>query len=449
MQDWYKTQNFCLVPFLLMNSRGFGRVKICSQISGFMGVPKDEHFTSLQEFSQRSYSVDECYNLNDHSIEEIWNSKFMRAFRMAKINNVEMGCCRVCRKDETVGGGRDSKRQSVLAKLGEQHRWRVEQAIKNNGALQARPAWWDLRLSNRCNMACRMCLPQSSSKLLVEFRQNREKLTPLDHHNLQITEQEMAKNGWLADSDRFLEDFLDQARDIEVIELHGGEPTIEPGFWKLLSGLIESGHAENIKIVIHTNILKLTSDQIDILDCFQGGKFIASIDSIGRENDFLRYPSKWDDVKKNIPLFAKLGKGWIKNIHQTISAYQCCTVHKFLEFFEQLIVKHNLSLGWSFAFVTNPDWLCISNIPLHLRQAEAHRLQMFYERTPLVEESYFDHQRFRRELQRLINALNTDMPRKERAYQDFLKESAYFDEARSESATDVFPHYRELFLGES
>lgn len=420
-------------------------MKICSQISGFMGVPKDEHFTTLEEFKGRTYKVDECYNLNDHSIDEIWNSKFMREFRKAKLNNEQLACCRVCRKDETTGGGKSSKRKNVIEKLGVEYRARVEQAAQDDGYMATGPAWWDLRLSNRCNMGCRMCLPQSSSKLFVEFRKHREQLTKYDRTNLEITEQEMSQNGYLSDSDRFIEDFLKHAKDMKVIELHGGEPTIEPGFWKLLNGLIEDGSAAQIKVVIHTNILKLNREHIDILSQFKGGKFLASIDSVGEENDFLRYPSKWRDVEKNISLFAELPDSWQKIIHQTISAYQCCSVHKFLQYFETMIQKDNWRIGWSFAFVTNPTWLCLSNIPLHLRQAEADRLETFFEQTPLVNEAYFDYKHFRSSLRRLIEALRADMPRNDQAYENLLKETEYFDRTRNERVIDVFPHYKEIF----
>ena len=52
----------------------------------------------------------------------------------------------------------------------------VEEADKNDGYMKTLPTWWELRFSSICNQACRMCIPQTSSKIREEFAQYKDDL---------------------------------------------------------------------------------------------------------------------------------------------------------------------------------------------------------------------------------------------------------------------------------
>ena len=65
--------------------------------------------------------------------------------------------------------GAHSKRSATIDQYYEENKYLVEEADKNDGYMKTLPTWWELRLSSICNQACRMCIPQTSSKMREEF----------------------------------------------------------------------------------------------------------------------------------------------------------------------------------------------------------------------------------------------------------------------------------------
>ena len=64
-----KEENFCIVPFVQLNTRGKGDARVCCSIEGIdFGIPKE---MTLDEITPDTYSSDtNVYNLSKDKIEE-------------------------------------------------------------------------------------------------------------------------------------------------------------------------------------------------------------------------------------------------------------------------------------------------------------------------------------------------------------------------------------------
>ena len=96
--------NFCVVPFVQLNTRGKGDARVCCSIEGIdYGIPKD---LTLDEINDDTYSSDtDVYNLSQDKIEDLWNGKFMKDFRMRMLSGERISNCEFCFRMENSGFG--------------------------------------------------------------------------------------------------------------------------------------------------------------------------------------------------------------------------------------------------------------------------------------------------------------------------------------------------------
>ena len=92
-------------------------------------------------------------------------------------------------------------------------------------------------------------------------------------------------------------------KDFERLTVLGGEPFYDQVTFQLLEELVRTGKSKNIQVDLNTNMTAVTAGKMDFLvNNFRKVLIKASIDGIGPVNEYLRYPSKWDEIEKNIRL---------------------------------------------------------------------------------------------------------------------------------------------------
>ena len=181
----------------------------------------------------------------------------------------------------------------------------------SNGNLFGRKLSLNLRLfGNTCNLKCFMCnIKNSSSRIrqtekMMEF--NPEVGQMLRYSDL--SEELKVKGGFdlsASDPDTFnkcIEDIKKIANKIQSITIIGGEPFILPSHYKLLDALIDCGEAENIVLRYDSNLTKLHWSGCHIKDYvaeFKKIRISLSLDGHGNLNDYIRFPSKWDEIINN------------------------------------------------------------------------------------------------------------------------------------------------------
>jgi len=421
---------FCLLPFITLNTRPNGQVKPCSQVMDMPAIKKDSTADTILD------SKTDFFNLTVDSVEEIWNSEFMRDFRMKKINGEYIQFCETCYQEDAMGV--KSKRQSVIDKWYDENAHLVEEAKASNGYMKTKPVWWEMRLSSICNQACRMCIPQTSSKMRDEFAKFKDELPLPVKQNTEFAIKQYKNSGYLGDSEYFLNQFWENIGDVKYLELHGGEPTNDKVLWNLVEKIVEAGHSSHIHIHVHTNIHALKPRHIELWDNFKSGWIGVSIDAYAEENEYIRHGSDWNKIEENLKLLKGLGNHWTKWITSSVMAYNSCTMHRLLDWFVDYIETYQIKdLWWRMDPVTNPNMMRLEHVPLQMRIDAVGKLQHLYE---LDLDSHT-----RESIHSLENALKSTQLPKENSFVELKDYTKILDIKRNQKLSEVFPHLEKVF----
>lgn len=155
---------------------------------------------------------------------------------------------------------------------------------------------WDIRFSNLCNLACRMCGPESSTR----WYEDGEKM----YGKSWIESVKKAVNS-KKDSERLLETLLDGLSKTSEIYFVGGEPLIMPEHYIVLETILER-KLKNIYLRYNSNLTTL-GPKDRVLNLWkklieQGNKVEvgASIDGTGELAEYVRYGCRWEEVECNL-----------------------------------------------------------------------------------------------------------------------------------------------------
>ena len=289
------SKTFCPLPWIHLATRPNGEVRVCctANASG-AGILDDLSDVKTAGLVKKDGIA---MNLRDHTIEEVWNSEHMRRTRLQMLNGEIPSSCVKCFNEEAKGMG--SKR------LWETEEWkkRVDfdkliASTKEDGTAPVSIPYFDLRLGNLCQLKCVMCSPHDSSSWIKEWKLQYPKYKDKDL---------IADQGWDDQYDytwykkgSFIDSMKHQAFNIQELYFAGGEPLLIPEHYKILEFMVEEGYAKDCNLRYNSNGLELPDKLFKLWEHFKEVRFNFSIDAYGERNDYIRYPSKWADIEKNL-----------------------------------------------------------------------------------------------------------------------------------------------------
>ena len=199
-------------------------------------------------------------------------------------NGIKHDGCQKCFKEEQHGW--KSLRQW-------QNQWYPS---TNNQVSQDNPIYdLELRLGNFCNLKCLMCSPDQSSSIAAERHTHRERFIKIGTY---MGKAEMPYYWKEQDFKDFTESVL--IKDLRHVTVTGGEPFIIPEVVKFLELLVP--RAEDIRLNFNTNLTEVGDKLLAVLQKFKTIHIVISLEGIGAMNDYVRYPSRWEDIRSNIQL---------------------------------------------------------------------------------------------------------------------------------------------------
>lgn len=426
--EYKDNPKFCLMPFITLNTRPNGQVKPCSQVMGMPGIKQCTTADTILQSSNRAL------NLTTDSVNDIWNSEFMQDFRMKKANGEYISFCETCYQEDAMGV--ISKRQAVLNSYYDDNKHLVNEAVANNGLMTTMPVWWELRLSSICNQSCRMCIPQTSSKMREEFAKYKDELPMSVKQNTEAAIVQFNSHGYLGNSEFFLDQFWTNIADIKYLELHGGEPTADKTLWNLVEKVVASGYSKHMHVHVHTNIHSLQQRHVELWDQFKSGWIGVSIDAYKEENEYIRHGSKWTNIEDNLKLLNQLGPHWAKWITSSVMAYNSCTMHRLIKWFIDYVQEHKLeNVHWRMDAVVNPNLMRVEHIPMHLR------LQAIEQLMPLLGKLPNDDS-----ITSLMAVLRSTQSPSAGSFEELVEYTRVLDNKRNQSVENTFPHLKEVFV---
>mgnify|MGYP000406078617 CR=1 FL=1 len=364
---------FCVVPFVQLNTRGKGDARVCCSISGIdFGIPKDR---TLNTVNAGEYdATTPVYNLGEDTIQELWNSDFMRDFRMKMIQGEHIPNCEFCHRMEA--SGLTSKRITKNKKFLDKVLPLLEQYKKDKGYVEAMPQWWEIRLSTKCNLSCIMCSPNLSSMMFKEYSKWEREGTASNYMKGSLIIAKDSGEEYLSKSEFFKEQVLDNLEHAVFMEFRGGEVFADRDSIEFIRAITETEHAKNITLDISTNATLITDEVVDILNKFKGGILRFSIDAYGDEDELIRYHTDWNTVKECMLRCNKLKKGFRFLSQTTVQSANCTTLNKLIEFFDDFIQVNKYDrFDFGFTTVRGKDWMRHEMIPNSLRDKAIKKLK--------------------------------------------------------------------------
>jgi sulfatase maturation enzyme AslB (radical SAM superfamily) len=325
------------------------------------------------------------------NLKDAWNSNELRKMRLAMINGEKLEGCNVCYLQESSGrtSNREYANEEWFDKLGEKTiESRVDQAILNAGEIDFSVAYLDLRLGNLCNLKCRMCSPFNSSQIAKEHLN----LEQRDSAYKVVWASTFGKfdsrfndmQEWF-DKDVLWDQIIDMIPSLKKVYMTGGEPTLIENNFKFMQACIDKGRTD-IVLFFNTNCTNVNKKFTSLISQFDRVNINASIDGVGNVNDYIRAPSKWSQISRNIETLAE-----IPNVHlgvtPTVQIYNIFNLVKMLDWVQSLNKKYNRRIFIDFLINVHPHHLAVGILPDDIRHRVAIELidyknTYFHKHTP-------------------------------------------------------------------
>ncbi len=383
--------DFCYYPFFQVLLSADGKYMPCSHHTGFM-TENGKEITA-----------------DKYTIEDAWNSEYMRTLRDNFKNNVRHKGCVQCWKEQAMG---------LKPMRYDSYGYDIPESQVENPETPMRV---EINASNICNLRCRICWSHASSRWIKEAKEVYG-IEGEVHLNMTPENQRIIRS-WVP--------------HFSQIGFFGGEPLMSEENIELMRYCVKTGHAKHISLLINTNTTFYTDELIQLFKQFKNVYLNFSIDDIGKRFEYQRSGANWEQVVENLKKFVKHG-GYSGS--DQIQCKICCSVtsmniYYFPEYFE-FFNEHfpGLSVFWNLVY--QPWELSISLLPHEVKDLIAERLKNYVKTTYQMEE------RRTKTIENLISFLNAH---DERDFGEFFRHLARHDKYRQENFAEVFPEfYREI-----
>ena len=370
------SNTFCPLPWIHLATRPNGDVRLCCTANASGADVVDTKDVGLVK------QDGVVMNLRDHTIEEVWNSEQMRQTRLQMLAGEKPASCLKCYQEEHNGIVSKRQWETVVWK----ERIDVAEVVAKTtttGHLPVDIPYFDLRLGNMCQLKCVMCSPHDSSAWIKEWKIQYPKYKTIE---LQQDQQ------WDIDFDYtwyqkgvFLESMRAQAHNIKELYFAGGEPLLIPEHYKILEFMIAAGAAANCVLRYNSNGLELPEKLFELWNHFKQVKFNFSVDAMGARNDYIRYPSKWENVVANLKRLDDTPDNIVVNIACAVQLLNVMYVPELVHWKNSMNFKKiNLPpygaglIGTHLVYL--PSYLNVRVLPKHLKDKVSANIDYFCHR---------------------------------------------------------------------
>jgi len=288
-----KSPSFCVLPWIHLATRPNGDMRICC-VANASGADTGDYTVGLVKMEDG-----EPANFAKDLPTEAFNNDYMKSVRKTMLAGEVPASCTKCFKEEAEGIS--SKR---IWETGTWHYNDVDipkliEETEEDGSVPYKLQYLDLRLGHTCNLKCIMCSPHDSSLWVPEFK----KVYPIFQSDLikkqMAWDPESFNNQW-HENPEFWREIYDQIPNIKELYFAGGEPLLIKEHKEFLLEIIKRGYADKISLRYNTNGILINEGIIEIWEQFKKVKVGVSLDGMGDRVGYIRYPTEWETVEKNL-----------------------------------------------------------------------------------------------------------------------------------------------------
>lgn len=246
-----ENSSFCIYPFVLL-TEDQGHVTTCAR----SGTKITDSISTVGNFKT--------------------NSEFQKIRKKMLAGEKILPHCETCYDYENKGieSSRQFETLDWVSKLG-------LETLEDVKRLE-HPSYYEIRLSNKCNLMCRSCRPEHSHLIEKEYK----------IHNIQHPNPLPFKFS------SFDHVHIPSLNNKTRIYLTGGEPTVMQEFYDFCDQCIELGHTD-FDFTIGTNAQTFTPKFWSVIKHFTNMNFSVSVDGFGKYNDYQRWKSDFETVMSN------------------------------------------------------------------------------------------------------------------------------------------------------
>jgi MoaA/NifB/PqqE/SkfB family radical SAM enzyme len=368
------SKTFCPLPWIHVATRPNGDVRLCCTTNASGAGTTDIKEAGIVQADGKNM------NLRDHTLEEVWNSDFMKNTRLEMLNGKVPTSCTKCFDEESKGITSKRQWETVVWK----ERLDLESIVEQtqiDGSLPVYIPYFDLRLGNLCQLKCIMCSPHDSSAWIKEWKLQYPKYTVLELKQDQHWDDRNRDYTWYQKGS-FLDSIKSQLHYIKELYFAGGEPLLIPEHYKILELMVETGNAKNCVLRYNSNGLELPEKLFELWNHFKEVKFNFSIDALGARNDYIRYPSEWNKIVTNLERLDNTPDNIVVNIACAVQALNVLTIPELVKWKESKNFKKiNLPpygaglIGTHLVYL--PSYLNVRVLPKHLKDKVAKEVEYF------------------------------------------------------------------------
>ncbi len=245
------------------------------------------HFGTVSPCCLTPWDKDQALgDINEQSVEEIWNGDRMREFRLKMLRDEQDSRCWQCYDSEK--NGLRSTRNMTNFLYADKLDWVLDTAADGSSS-KAKPIYWDIRISNLCNFKCRICGHHSSSQWFEDAK------------TLGLLSHDTKLHRGPKDFNLLMKQLAFVIPDLEEIYFAGGEPLIMEEHYRILQMLTERKKT-SVHLRYATNFSQTQYKGADLFRLwaqFEDVCVYASLDGSGKRGELQRHGQNWEQAVLN------------------------------------------------------------------------------------------------------------------------------------------------------
>jgi organic radical activating enzyme len=286
------SSTFCALPWIHFATRPNGDMRLCCSANA-SGAGTD-HEVGLVK-NERGVPA----NFGKETPMSAWNNEYMKDVRSTMLEGKIPASCQKCYKEESKGVASKRIWETAYWTLDGVDLEELVKQTEQDGTIPEKLVYLDLRLGHTCNLKCVMCSPHDSSLWV----QDHKKIYPLLKHNAlknQMGWDQQSFNNYWHENPDFWKEMYAQIPNLKQVYFAGGEPLLIKEHKTFLEEIIRQGYADKILIRYNTNGLLIDDSIIELWKKFKKVKVGFSIDALTDKNYYIRFPSEWSKIEKNL-----------------------------------------------------------------------------------------------------------------------------------------------------
>ncbi len=334
------TKTFCVAPWFQIRNENDLHKKVCCSIDkstkSELGV-----FEHLNSEANLKLKKDLHNGIQNKNCEKCWKAEQNNVRSLRQTLNASL-----LNNQNTIEGS-----------------WLTSYFKRKENWLSDRLLMADVHIGNTCNHACIMCIPADSSLIYNHWQKSQDnefvkEVLDKDPKHLERIKMNGFKN---KKYEEYFTHVIENNPNLRVLKIIGGEPLLDKNLLQKLQEL-DDEHKQRLSIWIVTNGSVNLNDTVQKLGNFKGIFFAVSVEGVGQVHEYARYGSNWQQLESNILSFKQSNTRAV-TIHHTIQASTLLG----LEDLSHWCNSNNIPI--SLGFVKHPDYLSVSAIPNHVREA--------------------------------------------------------------------------------